>query len=93
MPNAPGGPRWGHYAARRPGPPARLAGGRPAAVPVEPEDTGRRPPVGRRNPPTSPRSRPMQKSKARRRAAKKRRKTTQNTTFKTLRKSSKSRFK
>lgn len=35
----------------------------------------------------------MQKSKARRRAAKKRRKTTQNTTFKTLRKSSKSRFK
>jgi hypothetical protein len=35
----------------------------------------------------------MQKSKARRRATKRRRKTQQNTTFKTLRKSSKSRFK
>jgi hypothetical protein len=35
----------------------------------------------------------MQKSKARRRAAKRRRKTLQNTTFKTLRKPSKSRFK
>lgn len=35
----------------------------------------------------------MQKSKARRRAAKKRRKTVQNTTFKTLRKSSKDRYK
>ena len=35
----------------------------------------------------------MQKSKARRRAAKVRRKRMQNTTFKTLRKSSKSRFK
>ena len=35
----------------------------------------------------------MQKSKARRRAAKRRRKAQQNTTFKTLRKSSKERFK
>jgi hypothetical protein len=34
----------------------------------------------------------MQKSKARRKAAKKRRKTKQNTTFKTLRVSSKERF-
>jgi hypothetical protein len=35
----------------------------------------------------------MQKSKARRRATKKRKKEQQNTTFKTLRKSSKTRFK
>ena len=42
--------------------------------------------------PHRPRSRHMQKSKARRKAAKKRRKTKQNTTFKTLRVSSKERF-